>query len=137
MDVAVIDENCHVLPPSERGEIAVRVRPARPIGLFHKGARSRESSDGYFLYPFRPHKHDVIPFGQRILRMADCSQWARWTVMCLSSMCRVSFRSNACVAHGYEMWDIAFSPGGRLATASQVWSSFPGSLAIHPTRDRK
>lgn len=34
-DVAVIDDEGHQLPPGEPGEIAVRVQPDRPTGLFH------------------------------------------------------------------------------------------------------
>ncbi|XP_021508674.1 acyl-coenzyme A synthetase ACSM2, mitochondrial isoform X2 [Meriones unguiculatus] len=33
-DVQVIDEHCNVLPPGKEGDIALRVKPIRPIGIF-------------------------------------------------------------------------------------------------------
>ena len=35
LEVAIIDQDGNRLPPGEQGEIAVRVKPKRPIGLFH------------------------------------------------------------------------------------------------------
>ncbi|XP_044837014.1 acyl-coenzyme A synthetase ACSM3, mitochondrial-like [Mauremys mutica] len=35
-DVQIIDENANVLPPGQEGEIAIRIKPKRPLGLFSK-----------------------------------------------------------------------------------------------------
>ncbi|XP_062999545.1 acyl-coenzyme A synthetase ACSM3, mitochondrial-like [Elgaria multicarinata webbii] len=32
--VQIIDENCNQLPPGEEGDIAIRIKPKRPLGLF-------------------------------------------------------------------------------------------------------
>uniref|UniRef100_A0A8C4VY19 medium-chain acyl-CoA ligase n=1 Tax=Gopherus evgoodei TaxID=1825980 RepID=A0A8C4VY19_9SAUR len=35
-DAQIIDENANVLPPGQEGEIAIRIKPKRPLGLFSK-----------------------------------------------------------------------------------------------------
>ncbi|XP_019397747.1 PREDICTED: acyl-coenzyme A synthetase ACSM4, mitochondrial-like isoform X5 [Crocodylus porosus] len=68
-DVQIIDENAHVLPPGQEGEIAIRIKPTRPLGLFSKyidnpektaaaergsfyvtGDRGTMDKDGYFWF---------------------------------------------------------------------------------------
>uniref|UniRef100_A0A8C8RBZ2 medium-chain acyl-CoA ligase n=1 Tax=Pelusios castaneus TaxID=367368 RepID=A0A8C8RBZ2_9SAUR len=68
-DVQIIDENANVLPPGQEGEIAVRIKPKRPLGLFSKyihnpektaasergdffvtGDRGMMDEDGYFWF---------------------------------------------------------------------------------------
>lgn len=75
--LALVDENLRELPPGEEGEIAVRVKPSRPLGLFHEywrnpeeterkfrgnwyltGDRATRDGDGY--YWFIGRKDDVI-----------------------------------------------------------------------------
>jgi acyl-coenzyme A synthetase/AMP-(fatty) acid ligase len=77
MAVAVIDEEGHALPPGSEGDIAVRMRPARPVGLFREywrnpeataacqrgdwyvtGDRAHVDGDGYFWFVGR--SDDVI-----------------------------------------------------------------------------
>jgi len=76
-EVAVIDEHLNELPPGQEGEIALRVFPNRPIGLFREywenpeataaqfqgdwyltGDRATRDADGYFWFVGR--KDDVI-----------------------------------------------------------------------------
>nr|XP_006123197.1 acyl-coenzyme A synthetase ACSM4, mitochondrial-like [Pelodiscus sinensis] len=68
-DVQIIDENANVLPPGQEGDIALRIKPKRPIGLFSKyidnpektaesergnffvtGDRGTRDEDGYFWF---------------------------------------------------------------------------------------
>lgn len=83
-DVAIIDEAGNVLPPGQEGDIAIRVKPVRPIGLFLEylqnpdataeatrgdwyvtGDRATMDEDGYFWFVGRAD--DVmIPSGYRI-----------------------------------------------------------------------
>lgn len=75
--VKVIDENGHILPPNTEGDIAVRVKPKRPLGLFKEywkepertaatmrgdwyltGDRAYVDKDGYFWFVGRAD--DVI-----------------------------------------------------------------------------
>ncbi len=49
MDVAVIDQDGDVLPPGEVGEIAVRVEPDRPIGLFHNYCQNPDATATCYL----------------------------------------------------------------------------------------
>uniref|UniRef100_A0A8C3XUK6 medium-chain acyl-CoA ligase n=1 Tax=Chelydra serpentina TaxID=8475 RepID=A0A8C3XUK6_CHESE len=68
-DVQIIDENANVLPPGQEGEIAIRIKPKRPLGLFSKyidnpektaasergnffvmGDRGTMDEDGYFWF---------------------------------------------------------------------------------------
>jgi acetyl-CoA synthetase/medium-chain acyl-CoA synthetase len=72
LDVAVVDEEGNRLPPGEDGEIAVRVEPTRPVGLFMEywqapeataksfrngwyltGDCARTDEDGYFWFVAR------------------------------------------------------------------------------------
>ena len=48
MDVAVIDKDGKRLPPGEQGEIAVRVEPSRPIGLFHNYWKNPDATAGCY-----------------------------------------------------------------------------------------
>ncbi len=48
MDVAVIDKDGNRLPPGEQGEIAVRVEPNRPIGLFHNYWKNPDATAGCY-----------------------------------------------------------------------------------------
>nr|XP_005304811.1 acyl-coenzyme A synthetase ACSM4, mitochondrial-like isoform X1 [Chrysemys picta bellii]XP_023958137.1 acyl-coenzyme A synthetase ACSM4, mitochondrial-like isoform X1 [Chrysemys picta bellii] len=76
-DVQIIDENANVLPPGQEGEIAIRIKPKRPLGLFSKyidnpektassergnffvtGDRGTMDEDGYFWFLGR--SDDVI-----------------------------------------------------------------------------
>ncbi|MDO8672152.1 MAG: AMP-binding protein [Dehalococcoidia bacterium] len=42
--VEVIDDNCNILPPNKEGDIAVKVKPERPIGLFREYWKSPEQT---------------------------------------------------------------------------------------------
>jgi acetyl-CoA synthetase/medium-chain acyl-CoA synthetase len=44
MDVAVIDDEGRSLPPDSEGDIAVRVRPERPVGIFQEYWRNPEAT---------------------------------------------------------------------------------------------
>ena len=76
-DVALVDENLQPLPDDHEGEIAIRLHPDRPLGLFREywhnpeenarqfqngwyltGDRARRDADGYFWFVAR--KDDVI-----------------------------------------------------------------------------
>lgn len=48
-DVAVIDHEGHELGPSQEGDIAVRVRPERPLGLFQEYWRNPEAMERSFM----------------------------------------------------------------------------------------
>jgi acyl-coenzyme A synthetase/AMP-(fatty) acid ligase len=75
--VALLDEHLHEVPAGEEGEVAVRVKPDRPLGLFSEywlnpkemaahfrgdwyltGDRATRDADGYFWFVGR--KDDVI-----------------------------------------------------------------------------
>ncbi|HEY5913405.1 MAG TPA: AMP-binding protein [Verrucomicrobiae bacterium] len=75
--VSLVDENLKEVPPGEEGEVAVRVRPQRPLGLFREywlnveetarkfqgdwyltGDRAVRDKDGYFWFVGR--RDDVI-----------------------------------------------------------------------------
>ena len=77
IDLKVIDEDCNILPPNTEGDIAVRVKPERPVGLFVEywkepdrtasvyrgdwyltGDRAYVDEDGYFWFVGRAD--DVI-----------------------------------------------------------------------------
>ncbi|MBF0211352.1 MAG: AMP-binding protein [Desulfamplus sp.] len=77
IDLHVIDENGNILPPNSEGDIAIRVKPNRPVGLFKEywkepertasvyrgdwyltGDRAYVDSDGYFWFVGRAD--DVI-----------------------------------------------------------------------------
>ncbi|NJL59656.1 MAG: AMP-binding protein, partial [Desulfobacteraceae bacterium] len=76
-DLQVIDENGNILPPNTEGDIAIRVKPHRPLGLFKEywkepnrtasvfrgdwyltGDRAYRDEDGYFWFVGRAD--DVI-----------------------------------------------------------------------------
>jgi len=76
-DVQVVDENGQILPPNREGDVAVRVKPKRPLGLFKEyygdpertasvyrgdwyitGDRAYRDEDGYFWFVGRAD--DVI-----------------------------------------------------------------------------
>ncbi len=44
MAVSVVDDEGHALPPGSEGDIAVRVRPERPVGLFKEYWRNPEAT---------------------------------------------------------------------------------------------
>jgi len=77
MNVCLIDDDGHEVPPDTEGEIAMRVKPTRPLGLFKEywknpeetsdkfrgdfyltGDRARRDADGYFWFVGR--RDDVI-----------------------------------------------------------------------------
>ncbi|MCP4747383.1 MAG: AMP-binding protein [Desulfobacteraceae bacterium] len=77
IDLAVIDENCNKLPPNTEGDIAIKIAPERPVGLFKEywkeptrtastyrgdwyitGDRAYVDEDGYFWFVGR--SDDVI-----------------------------------------------------------------------------
>ena len=77
IDLKVIDEDCNVLPPNTEGDIAIKVKPNRPVGLFKEywkepdrtasvyrgdyyltGDRAYVDEDGYFWFVGRAD--DVI-----------------------------------------------------------------------------
>ena len=83
-DVAVIDDDGNALPPGSEGDIAVRVTPSRPVGLFREywrnpeataacvrgdwyvtGDRARVDEDGYFWFVGRADDV-IISAGYRI-----------------------------------------------------------------------
>ena len=47
-DIAVIDENLKELPPGEEGQIALRVKPDRPIGLMKEYWKGEEMMEEAF-----------------------------------------------------------------------------------------
>src|SRR5262249_43695227 len=76
-EIGLLDEELSEVPPGEEGELAVRVKPKRPLGLFQEywlnpeenarkfrgdwyltGDRAIKDSDGYFWFVGR--KDDVI-----------------------------------------------------------------------------
>jgi len=76
-DLQIIDENGKILPPNTEGDIAIRVKPNRPLGLFKEywkepdrtasvfrgdwyltGDRAYRDEDGYFWFVGRAY--DVI-----------------------------------------------------------------------------
>ncbi|XP_074961222.1 acyl-coenzyme A synthetase ACSM3, mitochondrial-like isoform X3 [Phalacrocorax aristotelis] len=83
-DVQVIDKNANILPPGQQGEIAVRIKPIRPLGLFSEyvgnpkktaesergdfyvtGDRATMDEDGYFQFIGRDDDI-IISSGYRI-----------------------------------------------------------------------
>nr|XP_010308337.1 PREDICTED: acyl-coenzyme A synthetase ACSM4, mitochondrial-like [Balearica regulorum gibbericeps] len=83
-DVQIIDENANILPPGQQGEIAVRSKPIRPLGLFSEyidnpkktaesergdfyvtGDRGIMDEDGYFQFIAR-EDDIIISSGYRI-----------------------------------------------------------------------
>jgi acetyl-CoA synthetase/medium-chain acyl-CoA synthetase len=47
-DVRVVDEGGQILPPFQEGDLAVRVRPERPVGLFKEYWKEPERTARYF-----------------------------------------------------------------------------------------
>lgn len=83
-EVAVIDEDGRSLPPGEQGDLAVRISPDRPVGIFRQywkdpdrtagayrgnwyvtGDRATQDSDGYFWFIARADDV-IISSGYRI-----------------------------------------------------------------------
>ena len=46
--ISILDDAGVELPPGEEGQIAVRVKPERPVGLFQEYWRNRETTQGVF-----------------------------------------------------------------------------------------
>ncbi|HEY0722921.1 MAG TPA: acyl--CoA ligase, partial [Pyrinomonadaceae bacterium] len=67
-DVAVIDHEGHELGPNQEGDIAVRVRPERPLGLFQEYWRNPEAME-------RSFKGDWYLTGDRAYHDADGYFW--------------------------------------------------------------
>jgi len=68
MNVSLIDESGHELPAGVEGEIAVRVKPHRPLGLFREYWRNPEEMAGKF-------RGDWYLTGDRATRDADGYYW--------------------------------------------------------------
>ncbi|MDM8526141.1 AMP-binding protein [Desulfococcaceae bacterium HSG8] len=85
IDLQVIDENGTILPPDTEGDIAVRVRPERPLGLFKEywkdpdrtasvyrgdwyltGDKAYRDEDGYFWFVGRSDDVILTSSGYRI-----------------------------------------------------------------------
>lgn len=83
-ELAIVDDDGNVLPPGQEGDIGVRVKPARPVGLFHEywrnpnateaairgdwyitGDRGTIDADGYFWFVGRADDV-IISAGYRI-----------------------------------------------------------------------
>jgi acetyl-CoA synthetase/medium-chain acyl-CoA synthetase len=47
-DIAIVDEDGEEVPPGEEGQIAVRVKPQRPVGLFKEYWKDPETMDSAF-----------------------------------------------------------------------------------------
>jgi acetyl-CoA synthetase/medium-chain acyl-CoA synthetase len=47
-EIALLDEDLRPMPDGEEGEIALRVKPRRPIGLFHEYWRNPEETAAHF-----------------------------------------------------------------------------------------
>ena len=47
--VGIVDDDARELPPGEEGQIAVRVKPTRPVGIFKEYWRDQEAMDRSFL----------------------------------------------------------------------------------------
>ena len=47
-DIAIVDEDGEEVPPGEEGQIAVRVKPERPVGLFKEYWKDPETMDSAF-----------------------------------------------------------------------------------------
>lgn len=68
-DVAIIDaERGTILPPGQEGDIAIRVKPQRPVGLFQEYWRNPEETSGAF-------RGDWYITGDRGLQDADGYLW--------------------------------------------------------------
>ncbi|MCH8309640.1 MAG: AMP-binding protein [Chloroflexi bacterium] len=48
-EIAIVDEDGEVVPPGEEGQIAVRVKPDRPVGLFREYWKDKDAMDSSFL----------------------------------------------------------------------------------------
>lgn len=67
-DVSVIDDAGQEVPPGQEGDIAVRVRPQRPIGLFQEYWRNPEATAGAM-------RGDWYVTGDRALKDEDGYLW--------------------------------------------------------------
>jgi acetyl-CoA synthetase/medium-chain acyl-CoA synthetase len=67
-DVAVVDNDGQEVGPDQEGDIAVRVRPERPLGLFREYWRNPEAME-------RSFKGDWYLTGDRAYRDADGYFW--------------------------------------------------------------
>jgi len=66
--VALLDKNLRELPAGEEGEIAVRVKPDRPLGLFQEYWQNPEETAAHF-------RGDWYLTGDRAVRDADGYYW--------------------------------------------------------------
>ena len=67
-EVSLVDEDLNEVPPGHEGEIAVRIHPRRPLGLFHEYWRHPEATAGQF-------RGDWYLTGDRAKRDADGYFW--------------------------------------------------------------
>lgn len=67
-DIQVIDEEGNILPPNQEGDIAIRVKPARPVGLFKEYWKNPEKTAGVY-------RGDWYITGDRAYRDEDGYLW--------------------------------------------------------------
>lgn len=67
-EVALLDDELHEVPIGEEGEIAVRVAPRRPLGLFREYWRNPDENTAHF-------RGDWYLTGDRARRDADGYHW--------------------------------------------------------------
>jgi acyl-coenzyme A synthetase/AMP-(fatty) acid ligase len=67
-DLQVIDNDCNIVPPNTEGDIAVRVKPTRPLGLFKEYWKEPERTANAF-------KGDWYLTGDRAYRDEDGYFW--------------------------------------------------------------
>jgi acetyl-CoA synthetase/medium-chain acyl-CoA synthetase len=68
LTVALLDENLREVPPGQEGEVAVRVKPHRPLGLFQEYWKNPSETAAHF-------KGDWYLTGDRAIRDADGYHW--------------------------------------------------------------
>jgi len=67
-DIQVIDDEGNVLPPNQEGDIAIRVKPVRPVGLFKEYWKNPEKTAGVY-------RGDWYITGDRAYRDEDGYLW--------------------------------------------------------------